>query len=93
MAEIFNPSSTILGKYGKYDGTIELYGRIHAILLRDSVVLDFGAGRGGWYIDMVSSFAKSVQALKPDVLKVTGWDVDEAVLENPSTGNLFLRKK
>ena len=38
-----------LGGYTAYDGTIEFYGRIKALITPEMRVVDFGAGRGAWY--------------------------------------------
>lgn len=35
------------GGFSSIDGTVEFYGRVSSLVKDDSVVLDFGAGRGG----------------------------------------------
>lgn len=66
------------------DGTVEFYNRVNAVLRPDSVVLDFGAGRGQWARSDYSPRARDLQWLKGKVARVVGADVDEAVLSNPS---------
>lgn len=75
----------MLGGYSSLDGTVEFYGRINAFLKPDFVVVDLGAGRGGWYYDDRSSYRRSLRALKGKVSRVIGLDVDAVVLSNPST--------
>ena len=81
----FDPASRMLGSFLKYDGTIEFYGRIRAIVDRNSIVIDLGAGRGGWYVDDPSSYRKAIRDLRNDVARLIGCDIDPIILENRST--------
>jgi SAM-dependent methyltransferase len=79
-------SDQMLGGFSPLDGTIEFYGRINAFLEPGFVVVDLGAGRGGWFSDpAVSPYQRSLRLLKGRVAKVIGLDVDDAVLSNRST--------
>jgi len=75
----------MLGGYQPLDGTIEFYGRINSILKPTDVVLDLGAGRGGWYFEEKCAARRQVLDIKTRVLKFIGADVDSAVLTNPTT--------
>lgn len=81
----------MLGGFSPLDGTIEFYGRINAFLKSSFVVVDLGAGRGGWFADGdVSDYQRSLRLLKGKVSKVIGVDVDESVLSNASTDENFV---
>jgi SAM-dependent methyltransferase len=71
-----------LGGFTAYDGTIEFYSRIRALINEDMVVLDFGAGRAAWFEDEDSGFRRSLRSLKGKVKEIIGCDLDPAVLEN-----------
>ena len=81
----FTPAKNLLGNYHELDGTIEFYGRINAILKPSDSILDLGAGRGSWYFDDSCSYRKKIRALKSKVKYLVGVDIDNAVLENPTT--------
>lgn len=85
MPSIYQPNRDMLGRFSKLDGTIEFYGRVRSVISKESVVVDFGAGRGAWYCEGDWTYTKTVRALKPDVSLLIGCDVDSAVLENRST--------
>ena len=67
------------------DGTIEFYGRINAILKDSDSVLDLGAGKGSWYSLDNCSYRREIRNLKKKVKYLVGIDIDDAVLENPTT--------
>ena len=69
------------GGFTKYDGGLEFYGRINALLRADMVVLDLGAGRGAQF-ETNSSYRYETVRMQGKVAKVLGVDVDPAVLEN-----------
>lgn len=76
----------MLGNFSPLDGSVEFYGRVSAVLRPEFVVIDLGAGRGGWFADGdISTFQRSLRTLKGRVSKVIGVDVDDAVLSNRST--------
>lgn len=72
-----------VGGYSRDDKTMEFYGRVNALLRPDSVVVDFGAGRGG-FMDEPESWLRELQLLRGKVAKVIGVDIDPVVKENPS---------
>ena len=84
----------LLGGYHELDGTIEFYGRINAILKSSDSVLDLGAGRGAWYSNDKCSYRKEIRDLKKKVKYLVGIDIDNSVLENPSTHkNMIMSEK
>jgi len=72
------------GGYTRYDGFVEFYTRVNALLDEDSVVLDFGAGRGLWAHEPLPAFSKHLRAIETRVRRVEGVDVDPVVLTNPT---------
>ena len=78
------------GGFSSVDGTIEFYGRVNALLVRDMVALDFGAGRAAWFEDDKSAYRNEIRLLKGKVKKVIACDVDPAVLENRSVDEAFV---
>lgn len=72
------------GGFTRYDGFIEFYTRVNALLDPDSEVLDFGAGRGMWAQEPIPEFHKHLRAIHTRVKRVDGVDVDPIVLTNPS---------
>lgn len=72
------------GGYTRHDGFIEFYTRINALLNDDSVVLDFGAGRGLWAHEPIPAFSQHLRAIETRVRRVEGVDVDPVVLTNPT---------
>ncbi len=81
----FDPAAGMLGGYQEYDGTIEFYGRVAALLKPGFTVLDLGAGRGAWFHDDASAYRRAIRDLRPRVARVIGVDVDPVVLTNPAT--------
>ena len=81
---MFIPEAETLGYFTPLDGTIEFYGRIKAILEKHFVVVDLGAGRGGWFLEDKSAYRKSVRTMRGHVARVIACDVDDAVLQNQS---------
>jgi SAM-dependent methyltransferase len=71
------------GGYTRLDKSVDFYGRINALVTPESVVVDFGAGRGG-FMDEPDSYARRLRLLKGRVRKVIGVDVDPVVMENSS---------
>ena len=72
----------LAGGFDRYDGTIQFYQRINALLQPDFVVVDFGAGRGRIHIDDPIAYRRSLTSLKGKVKEVIGIDVDSAVTTN-----------
>lgn len=72
------------GGFTRFDGSIEFFTRVNALVDERSIVLDFGAGRGRQMHDDPSALYRSRLArLKGRVAHIAGADVDEAVLDNP----------
>src|ERR1700683_527655 len=88
----FNPAARMAGGYLPLDGTVEFYGRVCALLQPTDIVLNLGAGRGGWYFEYESEYRRSLQDLKPRVKYLYGADIDPVVLTNPTSHeNLLIR--
>lgn len=81
LATRFYPEKAA-GGFSSVDGTIEFYARVNALVKPTMRVLDFGAGRGGWYSDDPESYGSKLRNLRGMVDSVVGCDVDIAVLEN-----------
>jgi SAM-dependent methyltransferase len=80
----------LAGGFSRIDGTVAFYQRVNALVSADSVVIDFGAGRGGPHIDDPSEYRRRLSNFKGRVSKVIGLDMDRAVLENPSVDEAFV---
>ena len=72
------------GGFDRYDGTIQFYQRVNALLRPDFVVVDFGAGRGRIHVDDPIAYRRSLTSLRGKVKEVIGVDVDSAVSTNPA---------
>lgn len=74
---------TAVGGFSSVDGTVQFYTRVNAILDKENIVVDLGAGRGAAaYVD-TSPYRLALMTLRGKCKKVIGLDVDEAVLTNP----------
>ncbi len=82
LVNYFYPEAEV-GGFCKFDGMVEFYSRIHALLKKDWVVLDYGAGRGLMINGDISPYRKELKTLKGKVKRVVGCDVDPAILNNP----------
>jgi SAM-dependent methyltransferase len=80
--EDFYPE-VVFGGFTRFDGTVEFYTRVNALLHSDSVVVDFGCGRGQHSEDPVS-VRRRLQCLKGRVARVIGLDVDPVGQSNPT---------
>ncbi|MDP9820356.1 class I SAM-dependent methyltransferase [Nocardioides massiliensis] len=69
------------GGFGRWESTVQFYGRVNALLRPDSVVVDFGAGRGE-FLDRPDSYPRRLQLLRGKVAAVIGVDVDPVVVDN-----------
>jgi len=76
------PESRLAG-FSHVDGTVGFYNQIAALLRPDSVVLEFGAGRGANIGMDPSPYRRAIQTLKGRCARVAGCDVDPVVLQNP----------
>ena len=87
----FNPNVNKVGGYSENDGTIDFHSRINCLIKDDSVVLDYGAGRGAWAKDEIV-FRKKTRNLKGKVKKVYACDVDKAVYLNKNVDEILAMK-
>ena len=72
------------GGYSRHDGFIDFFLRVRSLLTPESVVLDFGAGRGAWSDGGLAPMQRELRDLKGHVARVVGVDVDPVVLQNES---------
>ncbi len=77
----FYPESRF-GGFTQVDGTIAFYSRVQALARPDSVVVDFGCGRGAYAADPIP-FRRNLRVLKGKVQRVIGLDAAPAGAENP----------
>jgi SAM-dependent methyltransferase len=73
-----------VGGISRFDGTIQFYQRVNAILRPEAVVLDYGAGRGVAHIENPVSFRRQLLRIQGKVRKVIGADPDPVVATNPA---------
>jgi SAM-dependent methyltransferase len=71
------------GGFSRWDGTVQFYQRVRALLAPGQVVLDFGAGRGAAYYEDSSRYRKSLRDLRGEGRRIIGADVDPVVCSNP----------
>jgi SAM-dependent methyltransferase len=74
---------TLAGGFSKLDGTIQFYSRVQALIDRDHIVMDIGAGRGAMLQDDDSAYRRDLMKLRGRCARIIGVDVDPAVLNNP----------
>jgi SAM-dependent methyltransferase len=79
--EDYYPESKF-GGFSDIDGTKNFYTRVQALATPESVVIDYGAGRGS-YREQLQSIMRELRTLHGRVKRVIGLDVDEALAENP----------
>jgi SAM-dependent methyltransferase len=72
------------GGFSRYDGTVEFFTRVNALLTPTAVIADLGAGRGAFFHDDPVPYRRALQLLKGKCALVIGLDVSEAVLSNPA---------
>ncbi len=78
----FFPENEI-DNFSRLDGTLMMYAKVNALLREDSVVLDFGAGRGANISECPSTYLQKLQIFKGRCAEAHGCDIDDAVFENP----------
>ena len=71
------------GGFSRWDGTVQFYQRVRALLGPNQVVLDFGAGRGAAFHEDSSSYRKGLRDLRGEGRRIIGADVDPVVRTNP----------
>lgn len=69
------------GGFSDRDATLDFYLRVNSAIQPGSVVLDLGAGRGGW-ADTAGPFKSSVLMLRGKAKEVIAADIDPVVLQN-----------
>ncbi len=74
-----------LDGFTRYDGTIKFFAFVHALILREGleIIMDFGAGRGGFWHDDPSVFRRHMRDLRRPGVTVTAVDVDAVVKKHP----------
>lgn len=77
------------GGYARHDGFVDFFLRVRSLLNSDSVVLDFGAGRGEWAGSELAPMQKDLRDLQRHAGRVVGVDVDPVVLQNDSLDEAF----
>src|SRR5215472_19271163 len=70
--------------FSRYDGAMNFYGFVNALLRPEMVVLDFGAGRGGGLEYTEAPYRTNYSAIRGKVAKVIGVDIDPIVKRNPT---------
>lgn len=71
------------GGFSRENKNLEFYSRVNALLTPESVVVDFGAGRGG-FMDEPDSYLRRLRLFRGRVARVIGVDIDPVVEQNPS---------
>jgi SAM-dependent methyltransferase len=79
--EAFYPESRFAG-FTQVDGTVAFYARVQALARPDSMMVDFGCGRGAYAGDPVP-FRRDLRIFKGKVQRVIGLDAGDAGAENP----------
>jgi SAM-dependent methyltransferase len=77
----FYPESRFAG-FTTVDGTIAFYARVQALTHPDSILVDFGCGRGAYINDPIP-FRRNLRIFKGKVRRVIGLDVGSAGANNP----------
>ena len=72
------------GGFVHRDGTVAFYSRVNALVRPDTILLDFGAGRGAPHLEDPCEYRRRLLGFRGKVARVVGVDVDPAVLSNPS---------
>lgn len=83
IKQYFYPE-TLAGGFSSVDGTVQFYQRINALLKKDMVVVDLGAGRGAADDTDSCDYRLTLRSLKGKCKLLIGIDVDNAVLTNPT---------
>ena len=71
------------GGIPRCDGVIQFYSRVNAVIRPDSLLVDFGCGRGR-HLDDPVRFRRDLRIFRGRVAKVIGLDVDPAAKDNPT---------
>lgn len=71
-----------IGGFSAYDGTIEFYSRVKALLRPEMTAVDLGAGRAAWFEEDESPFRREMRLLRGHAAQVIGCDIDPVVMHN-----------
>lgn len=82
LKEKYYPESAF-GGFSDIDGTVAFYSRVNALAHPQSVVVDFGCGRGSYAEDEIP-FRRNLACLRGKVARVIGVDIDTVGFENPA---------
>ena len=88
----FYPENTA-GGFSRWDGTVQFYQRVQALLAPGHRILDFGAGRGAAYYEDPSAYRKKLRDLRGEGRRILGVDVDPIVSSNPWLDEAFVIEK
>ena len=78
------------GGFSRVDGTVAFYQRVAALLKKDSILLDYGAGRGAWLTEDTCEYRRSLRNFRSRVSRIIGVDIDQAVLQNPALDEAYV---
>jgi SAM-dependent methyltransferase len=78
---VFYPESRF-GGFSDVDGTLVFYARVNTLLKPDSVVVEYGCGRGAYGEDPIP-LRRNMRIMRGKVRQVIGLDIDPASSVNP----------
>jgi hypothetical protein len=73
MNSFFDPAARMLGGYLPYDGGVEFFGRVSAILRPSHIVVDLGAGRGLGTLKTIANIGGACVILSQEWLELLAW--------------------
>ena len=79
------------GGFSRFDGTLQFYLRVGALLRPEMTIVDLGAGRGA-RVHGVSAFRQGLTNFKGKVKEVVGLDISAAVADNPTLDRWAVRQ-
>jgi SAM-dependent methyltransferase len=82
LKEKYYPESRI-GGFSDVDGTIAFFTHVNALIVRSSIIVDVGCGRGA-YLDDPVTYRLNLRRLRGKSARVYGIDPDPAAAENPN---------
>lgn len=80
----------LFGGYTEHDGTVKFYTRVRSLINDNSLIVDWGCGRGADTTDFPTLYRSKLKSLGADNVKVVGVDIDPAASANPSLDAFFL---
>lgn len=86
----FDPYQNLPCNLSINDSTIDFYLRINGLIEQNYVVLDYGAGRAGWYHDDENNLRKKIRLIKGKVKELIAADIDSQVYENKACDRKIL---